>query len=254
MAKRIRQKPVWIRVTGIVFYGLICIAALSIGAGFRWVGQSPLLWQMFKTKVLRMAHPTPQSVFQKDSVTLLVLGCDEDRVWGKGVIREKARSDMMLVAKIDFKQNRISGVSIPRDTLVAVPGYAEQKINGYHAIGLRNGGESMAKELAKEAAQTCIGVPIDKVLVIDYKAMQEMVNLVGGVDIFVDKDIKYNDNFGELHINLKAGKQRLNGYEAMGFVRFRHDRLGDFARQDRQKQFMLAFKEAMQQSVGRLPE
>lgn len=252
MAIRPRQKPTWYRITAIVSYGLLCVAALGIGAGYRWLSSSDLLWSMFKDKVLGIAPPKPQQIFNSDSVNLLVLGCDEDRVWGRSKpIRVKARSDMMLVAKLDFKANRISGVSIPRDTLVALPGYAEQKINAYHAIGARQS-EEAGKDLAKQAAEYLLGVPIDRVLVLDYKALQDMVDLVGGVEIFVDKKMDYVDKAGWLQIHLKPGRQRLDGYRAMGYVRFRHSD-NDLKRQDRQKQFLLAFKDALKQSYGQLP-
>lgn len=251
MAIRPRQKPTWYRITGLVCYGLLCIAAFAIGAGAWWASRSPNLWSMVLDRI-GFAAPPPQKVFNSDSINLLVLGCDEDRVWGRSKpIRQKARSDMMLVAKLDFKANRISGVSIPRDTLVALPGYAEQKINGYHAIGARQSAD-MGKELAKRAVTYLLGVPIDRVVVIDYKALQDMVDLVGGVDIFVDKKMDYEDKAGQLHIHLKPGRQRLDGYRAMGYVRYRHSD-SDLKRQERQKQFIIAFKEAVKHNIGQLP-
>jgi len=59
---------------------------------------------------------------------------------------------------------------------------------------------------------------------------------------------------GALFTDLKAGRQTLNGYDAMCFVRFRHDALSDFARQDRQKDFMMAFKETVKKSPDKFPE
>ena len=89
MAKRTRNKSVWIRIAGGAFYVLILFVALTVGAGYRWIGKSPLLVEMIRTKMGFEPTP-PKEIFGSDSVTLLVLGCDEDRVWGKGVIREKA--------------------------------------------------------------------------------------------------------------------------------------------------------------------
>jgi polyisoprenyl-teichoic acid--peptidoglycan teichoic acid transferase len=254
MAKRVREKPLWKRIASVLVYGLFCLVFLVGGATAGWISQSKLLKATLLAKI-GIAPPKPEEVFNRDSITLLVLGCDEDRVYGRTKpIREKARSDMMLVAKVDFKRKRISGVSIPRDTLVAAAGYGEQKINAYHALGMQNGGEERAKDLAKDAAQTLLGVGIDKVVVVDYKALQEMVNLVGGVEIFVKKKMEYHDNAGKLHIDLDPGRHRLNGYQAMGFVRFRHDRGSDFARQERQKEFLLAFKKSLQENLGMLPQ
>ena len=86
-------------------------------------------------------HPEdPSKVFDADSMNLLLLGCDEDRATGGAVITQnKARSDMMMLCHLDFKNSRISGLSIPRDTLIDLPPqYHEHKINAYHAYGGNN--------------------------------------------------------------------------------------------------------------------
>lgn len=142
---------------------------------------------------------------------------------------------MILVAKVFFKDRKVEGVTIPRDLEVQLPGYRPQKINAYHAIG--------GKDLAKRAVEHVLGIPIDRVLVIDYRAFQDMVDLVGGVRINVEKRMKWRDRAGDLNIDLRPGEQVLNGYQAMGYVRFRHSD-SDFFRQGRQRQFLMAFKEA----------
>ena len=140
---------------------------------------------------------------------------------------------MMLVARLDFKANRISGVTIPRDLLVQLPGYRSQKINAYHSIG--------GADLAKRAAEYVVGIPIDRVVTIDYEALKDMVDLIGGVEVFVEKKMKWTDKAGGLFIDLKPGRQTLDGYNAMCYVRFRHSD-SDFARSERQKNFLMAFK------------
>lgn len=253
MAKRPPKKPLWIRIAGILVYSLVCLAAISIGALYSWVNQSAFMRQVLLSK-LGIPPPAPAEVFQKDSINVLILGADEDRVYGRiKPIRLQARSDMMLLAKVDFKFRRITGVSIPRDTLVALPGYKEQKINGYHAIGAKISPD-MGKQLAKQAVETLLSVPIDKVILVDYAALQDMVNLVGGVEIFVEKRMVYQDRAGRLNIDLQPGRQRLDGSKALGYVRFRKDIGSDFARQARQKQFLLAFKTALRNNIGMLPQ
>ncbi len=203
------------------------------------IGKSAVVGEV----VSQVLHQTqPEVVFDdKDAVNILLLGCDEDLSrGGKKVLRQSARSDMMLVARVDFKNKRITGVSIPRDTLVQLPGYSEQKINAYHALG----GTSHGNDLARQAAESIIGLPIDRVVEIDYKAFQDMVNLVGGVEVFVNKPLKYTDRAGGLYINLKPGRQHLDGYKSMCFVRYRHAD-SDFNRQQRQKDFLLAFKDSV---------
>ncbi len=228
-------KPTWFRVLGGAYYGLICLLFLAAGSVFGYIGQSEVLGELVRQSI---TGTKPEEVFQnKESLIMLVLGCDEDRSFiNQKVTKAKARSDMMLVAKLDFKSKKISGVSIPRDMLASTDGYRMQKINAFHAIG--------GPELSQRVVEDMLDIKIDRTVVLDYKAFQEMVDLVGGIEIFVAKKMKWTDRAGGLFIDLKPGRQHLDGYNAMGFVRFRHSD-SDFERQKRQKDFMLAFKDAV---------
>jgi polyisoprenyl-teichoic acid--peptidoglycan teichoic acid transferase len=239
-----RKKPLWIRILGATFYIAFCGAILSASSVAGWLMQS----DMGRLVVTRTIWPKdPDEVFNGQDMTILVLGCDEDRSQGGGarVLRENARSDMMLVAKLDFRHNRITGVSIPRDLLVELPGYPMQKINGYHSKG--------GKELSKDAVEYVLGIKIDKVVEINYQALQEMVDLVGGVEVYVPKRMKYTDKAGKLFIDLEPGRQVLDGYNAMCYVRYRKGD-SDMHRQERQKDFMMAFKQKVVQKPMLLPK
>jgi len=218
-------------------YGLFLLAALVVGSAAGWVNQSAVLSTILKDEFKPHA---PQDTFKANSVTLLILGCDEDlSVGGKRVLKKQARSDMMLIAKLDFTNNMVTGVSIPRDTRCQLPGYHMQKINAYHNIA-KKGHEA---ELTQKAVEHLLpGVKIDRVVTLDFDHFQNLVDIVGGVPITIEKAMKYTDRAGGLFINLKPGYQILNGYDAMSFVRFRHAD-SDLERQKRQKQFLLAFKQ-----------
>jgi LCP family protein required for cell wall assembly len=246
MKSRRGAKPLWLRVFGGLFY-LSALALILLGATFfGWIQKSPL----GSALVGQVLHPKPpQDVFEgQDSLYLLLLGCDvtiDERT--KEVLTERARADMMLVTRLDFKNKAITGVSIPRDTAVSIPGYRSKKINAYHALAKS---PAEGAELTRQAVEKILpGVRIDRVVTLDYVAFQRMVDLVGGVNINVEKRMKYDDNAGGLHIDLKPGLQKLDGNQAMGFVRFRHDD-NDFARQQRQKQFLIAFKNALISNPG----
>lgn len=243
MASPRKQPSKTKKVLGAIAYGFFCLLGLVVGTGAGFISRSPQLAGLIKSAI---TNEQPQDVFARNDLTLLVLGCDEDLSYGgKKVLRAKARSDMMLVVKFDFQKKRVGGISIPRDLEVSIEGYRAQKINAYHAIG--------GPELAKRAAMFVLSIPIDRVVTIDYKAFQEMVDMVGGVDVFVSKKMKYTDKAGGLYIDLKPGRQKLDGYKAMGYVRFRHSD-SDFLRMQRQKDFMVAFKSAIQSHMGTLPE
>lgn len=232
-----------------VGYVSLCGAAAGLGFFSRFVSESKVVGAYSRQLIL---NTPPKEVFDnKDSMIVLVLGCDADVSYGgKKILNGKARSDTMLVAKLDFANRRISGVGLPRDLLVEVPGYHKQKINAYHAIG--------GKPLAQKAAEAVVGIPIDRTITLDYPSFMEMVDLVGGVDVFIPKRMKYQDLRANppLKMDFKPGRQRLDGYDAMCFVRFRHSD-DTFQRQARQIDFLMAFKEVLKtkpQLLGRVAD
>ncbi len=248
MSKKSRPQSSTRKFFGIAAYSMVLVAALAIGSFAGWVGQSPV----FRNMIGKAFKPNaPEDSFHSDTLTLLILGCDEDlSVGGKKVLKKQARSDMMLIAKLDFKNKMVTGVSIPRDTRCRLPGYHAEKINAYHNIA-KKGHEA---ELTQEAVEYLLpGIKIDRVVTLDFDSFQDVVNFVGGVPIDVEKALNYDDNAGGLHIHLKKGYQVLNGYDSMAFVRFRHGD-SDFMREKRQKQFLLAFKQEALKNWLKVPE
>lgn len=236
------------RWLGYVAYGIACLAALLIGAGAGWLTRSPLLAEAVGNQVKDVVGIEREKPFEGAStLTLLVLGCDADYTrGGKKIVRKHARSDMMMVVRLDLASSKVTGLSIPRDTLVAAGGRGEQKINAYHSWG--------GPELAQTAVETLLtGVTVDRVVVLDFDAFQEMVDIAGGVELEVAKRMRWTDKAAKLKIDLKPGLQTLNGYDAMGFVRYRHTD-SDMHRMERQRQFMLAFKKSVLSNPMRLPD
>lgn len=221
-----------------MFYILFLAICLGLGGIAGWLSTSSVFVEGFISK---LKNETPQQVFRDDSITILILGCDKELYYGgKQVINEHARSDMMMVARFDFERKLIGTVSIPRDTLCKLPGYERQKINAYNAIG--------GPDLAKAAVEEILpDVEIDRVVTLNFDAFIEIIDMVGGVDLYIPRDMKYTDKAADLFIDLKKGRQHLDGYEAMGYVRWRKNSNGrggdsDFERQKRQKDLLLALK------------
>jgi LCP family protein required for cell wall assembly len=251
--KLVMQKPLWKRVVGGFFYGLFCLVVLTAGTGWGWISKSEVLKIALIDAGRGWLHLKKADPFEgKDSMTLLVLGCDEDRYFGgEQITRHQARSDMMLLCKFDFKNKKITGVSIPRDTLVSADGHRSQKINGYHVMHGNDITENNAE--SQRAVEALLpGVQIDRVVALNFDAFKAMVDTVGGVDIDVPKNMNYDDNAGDLHIHLREGMQHLNGDQSEGFVRFRHAD-DDFHRASRQHDFVLAFKRAAYKDFTKLP-
>ena len=230
-------------------YGIFLFGALAVGSIAGWVHRSPTLGKMLKDSIFKPS--APQDTFKAHTLTLLILGCDEDLApGGKKVLKKQARSDMMLIAKLDFDHNMVSGVSIPRDTRCQLPGYRMQKINAYHNIA-KKGHEA---ELTQAAVEHLLpGVSIDRVVTLDFDHFQNLVDIVGGVPINIERNMNYDDNAGSLHIHLSKGYKVLGGYDAMAYVRFRHAD-SDLERQKRQKQFLLAFKQKALKEWIKVPD
>jgi polyisoprenyl-teichoic acid--peptidoglycan teichoic acid transferase len=235
-----QKRPLWLRALSGAAYLALCAAAIAGGMAVFAINTSSVGTEFFKQQITKKA---PREVFNANVVTILFLGCDEDRYYGgKQILSTSARSDMMLMARIDFENNKITGLSIPRDIVVQVPGFPRKRINGYHALGGKD--KTRAKELAKMAVEYLLPVKIDRVVEINYGAFQSMIDMVGGVDVFVDKRLKYTDRRGGLFIDLQPGQQTLDGYNAMCYVRYRKGD-NDFQRQDRQKTLMMSFKDKL---------
>jgi polyisoprenyl-teichoic acid--peptidoglycan teichoic acid transferase len=172
--------------------------------------------------------------------TVLFLGTDV--VYTKGRRNLKAdqasfqgRSDTVMVVRLDPFRNTVSMLQIPRDTTVRIPGHGRQKINGANAIG--------GPHLAAQTIWSFLGVPIDHYVVLNVHGLVELVDELGGLTVDVPKRMRYTDHSAKLNIDLTPGPHLLNGTQAMGFVRYRHDALGDIGRVQRQEIFLKAVQD-----------
>lgn len=139
--------------------------------------------------------------------TILVAGTDEGGY----------RTDSMMLVNVDRTEKTISLVSIPRDTLIYCE-YSVPKINS--AYGWAGGGEQGMQELLLRVSEI-IGFTPDGYIVVDLSIFRQLVDLMGGVTFDVPVDMHYSDPTQNLSIDLQAGKQHLNGEQAMQVARFR---------------------------------
>ena len=171
----------------------------------------------------------------KKRLNILCLGIDYNHN-DKGVEFTKyARSDTIFVVSLDRHAKSLSVVSVPRDMRVNIQGHGWDKINAAYS---QTADGDIA--LADKTVGDLLGIHIDHTIVIKPYAAQHLVDAIGGVTIDVEKNMNYDDNWGDLHIHLKKGVQHLDGQQAVGYVRFRHDAEGDRGRMRRQRQMMRA--------------
>jgi len=175
----------------------------------------------------------------RQQVDILVLGEDDS-----GEVR---RSDTIIIAHLDLAQKRIAMVSVPRDFRVDMPGHGTQKVNAAFSLG--------GLDLTRATLERNLGIVLPYHVVITVSGLRRLVDAMGGVTINVDKRMHYRDRSQNLLIDLHPGVQRLNGRQAEGYVRFRHDALGDLKRIERQQRFLKAVAQQLLQkdNLLRLP-
>jgi LCP family protein required for cell wall assembly len=213
----------WARVARWAVFGVAgLLTLLVIGA----VG----LVAVYKTPI-RAALGWPYPLTQRTNV--LIMGLDRT-VSDKNptIVYPVSRTDTLIAATFDPASGRVSLLSIPRDTRASIPGHGTTKINAAHAWG--------GQQLATRATENLLGVRFPYYIEITERGLVRLIDAVGGVNVHIDKDLNYDDNWDGLHIHLKRGYRRLGGKAAMEFARFRHDPLGDIGRIRRQQEVMNA--------------
>ncbi|CAN1208926.1 LCP family protein [Tumidithrix helvetica PCC 7403] len=158
-------------------------------------------------------------------------------------------SDAMLMMRFDPTTKKLTVLSIPRDSRVHIPGVGETKINAANYLG----GAALS---AQTVSQMLGDVPIDRYIRVNVDGFGKLIDALGGVDIYVPKRMKYQDDSQHLYINLKPGQQRLDGAKAVQYMRYRYDDLGDIGRVQRQQTFFRAFVEQKLnvETIAKLPE
>lgn len=171
---------------------------------------------------LAVAESRKQESTSRGTVNVLVVGLDN--------VEGGSRTDAIALAIFDAENMALRVASIPRDSRVYIPGRSWDKINHAYVYG--------GIKLLRETLVNLTGLPIDYFVKINYKSFPRIVDVLGGVDIYVEKRLVYNDYSGKLFINIPAGQQHMDGKTALGYVRFRHDPLGDIGRVRRQQKFI----------------
>ena len=164
-------------------------------------------------------------------INVLLLGIDDGD--SDAAADEPKRTDAILVASFDPVHNEVALLSIPRDTKVVLPGHSSfDKVNAAYAYG--------GVMMAKQTIANLLRIPVHYYVLLNWQGFIKVVDLLGGVDLYVEKDMKYDDPYANLHIDIKQGYQHLDGQRSGEYVRFRHDELGDIGRVQRQQRFLKA--------------
>ncbi len=162
------------------------------------------------------------SPFSKRSeVNLLILGLDQ--------VEGTSRSDTIIATKV--RRSNIDAIFVPRDMRVKFPNGELDKINfSYHRGKVK---------LTKEVVSSFLDFPLQYYIIVDYQGFENIIDILGGVTIDVEKDLDYEDESQNLYIHIPKGRQHLSGEEALNYARYRGE-LGDLGRIERQQKLIKA--------------
>ncbi len=172
-----------------------------------------------------------------DPITVLILGIDqrsqeEEDFW---------RSDTMMLVTVDPVTKRAGVLSIPRDLWVPIPGYNENRINTAHFLGDAYDYPGGGPALAMETVQYNLGIDkIDYYVRINFEAFIDIVDMIGGIEIYVEETIDDKlypgPNYDYDPLYIEAGWHHFYGDMALKYARVRRTSGGDFDRARRQQQ------------------
>jgi len=154
------------------------------------------------------------------------------------------RADTIMLVSYSPSDQLLDVVSVPRDTYHPVDGHnlsGQKKVNAVY--GFKEGGGSIGM---KTAVEEILNVPVDYYVKLNYNGVANIIDVLGGVEIKVFKHLKYDDPWSDppLHIDIPAGRQVLNGDNAIKYLRWRKNNDeagdGDIGRIQRQQEFVVA--------------
>ncbi len=195
------------------------------------------------TPVLDTSNPASLPDWdKKERVNIALLGSDTspDR-------REEGEiplSDTIIIVSIDPASKQVGLLSIPRDTLVTIPGVGTEKINAAYSSGELS--KVTGPGLVEATLEYNFGIPIHYFAEVDFEGFKKIIDTVGGVTLDVPAPIKDDQYPGEkfnfTRVYFHTGLQHVNGQTALRYVRTRHDD-NDFARGERQQQLLRALRD-----------
>ena len=209
----------------LVILGLIGTAILFVGfsiynAGSRVYNEFAEMYQGYNDRrTARVGSTDPKF----DGYTnILILGVDDSE-------RQEADTIFVLSFSNDTGKSRI--IAIPRDTWIASRSNSG-RIGALYSLG---GANLLVREVSK-----LLGISIHQYIIIDMATFAELIDTLGGLDIYVEEDMNYDDEVSGLSIHIGQGYQHLSGEDVQKYLRYRGEKLGDVGRVQRQQKFIKA--------------
>ena len=196
---------------------LLLTFLLGMGVGYGLVGP---LGALVGGGLAKLWHPGSLLASMAPPVAtgnhrLLVIGTDQ----------VSGNTDSLFTLHLDGGKTELT--QVPRDTYIESDQYGPMKANALYATG--------GIPLVKQELTKLLSAPVDHYIFVNLNAVQHLGDALGGVEVDVPKRMLYTDQTQGLTIDLYPGRQLLKGKDLEGFLRFRHDALGDIGRMQRQQ-------------------
>ena len=223
--RRRRRIKAFRLIFALVILCLIGSAFLFVGysvynAGIRVYNEFTDMYQGYTDRrTARMGSTDPKF---EGYTNILILGVDDSE-------RQEADTILVLSFSNDTGKSRIIG--IPRDTWITSRSHSG-KIGTLYSWG---GANVLVREVSK-----LLGVPIHQYIIIDMKTFADLIDILGGLDIYVEENMDYDDEVAGLSIHIPQGYQHLSGEEVQKYLRYKGEKLGDVGRVQRQQKFIKA--------------
>ena len=233
----------------VVLLSLVVSAVLFVGInlyniGSHFVNEVQTMYQGYNDrKTARQGNPNPRF----DGYTnILILGIDQDDTTNE---ESRPNADTILVLSFSNETGRSRIISIPRNTWVTFgsSGVGAGRIGNMYQLGGAN--------MVVRQVSALLGISIHQYIIIDMRTFADLINVLGGLDIYVEENMDYEDPESGLAIHLQQGYQHLDGEEAQKYLRFKGEKLGDVGRVQRQQKFIKALYEKVLQleTIPKLP-
>lgn len=245
----LRSALITLACVGVVFVGLL-VAGKSLLDGVQIKSD----YDEYKPKSI---HGVKAENDTEEEVNIEPTEITDKTIMIFGVDKDETRTDTILIAHFNSATNSVGIASVPRDTKVT---WTDEQISKANELGRSYqysskitdmsslGGIDNLRYFTIRSVEEMLDIKVDNYVVVNTKVIREIVDKLGGIEVEVPRRMQYDDNYQDLHIDLQPGLQLLNGVQAEGMLRWRHDKdnieqyaRGDLGRIETQQIFIKAF-------------
>ena len=247
----IRKRRVKKRRRRLKFFRLLVF--LVIMSGFGWMGYHVFQWGLhtFHTYYAIYQDYEERQNLKQSAIAprftgytnVLLLGLDDGKADELG-----QQADTILLVSLSKETGELRCLSIPGGTQAMIAGRTQpEKISHAYAYG--------GATLTRQTVTALTGIPVQQYVAVDTKTVAAIVDALGGIDVYAEYDMNYEDPEDNLYIHIKKGYQHMDGETAQKYLRYRGGELEDVGRVQRQNRFLKAFYERLLQinTVKSLP-